>query len=93
MIYDFCLDPIAEENKPVCASHTKHRVSHACASHRSNQGCLLSTDKILKELIPKAGGKYYMGELPTPTFCSFKLSCLIRLIEGIKKAPNSPTIL
>lgn len=75
-----------KKNTPVCASHAKYPPSHVCARCGSNQGCLLYTDKILKELIPKAMRKYCMGELPSHKFCLFKLSCLIKLIEGIKKA-------
>lgn len=51
-----------------------------------DHGCLPYTDTALKEFIPKALGKYYMGELPSHKFCLLKLSCLIKLIEGIKKA-------
>lgn len=88
MIYDFCQEPTAERGNttPVCASHTKHTPSRVCARLRSDHGCLLYTDTTLKELIPKAMGKYYMGELPSHKFCLLKLSCLIKLIEGIKKA-------
>lgn len=71
---------------PVCAPHKKHKPSRVCARHSSDHNCLLYTDTILKELIPKAMGKYYMGELPSHKFCLLKLSCLIKLIEGIKKA-------
>lgn len=81
-----------EKNHPMCASHTKYTPSHVSARHRSNQYCLLYTDKILKELIPKAMGKYYMGELPSHKFCLFKLSCLIKLIERIKKASGEEHI-
>lgn len=74
------------ETAPLCVPlilSTHHLMS---VQDRSHQGCLLHTDSVLKELIPKAMGKYYMGELPSHKFCLLKLSCLIKLIEGIKKA-------
>lgn len=84
--------PNCRDKKAVCASHIKHIPLHVCAGHRDNQGHLLYTDKTLQELISKAVGNT-TRELSVPNFCLFKLSCLIKLIEGIKKAPNSPTIL
>lgn len=84
VIYDFCQELTAERGSttPVCAPHKEHIPPHVCGA--TTAACF--TDTMLMELIPKAMGKYYMGELPSHRFCLLKLSCLIKLIEGIKKA-------
>ena len=94
MIYDFCLDPLAERKKPPLCVPLILSIHHLMSlqdTGATKAACFTQT-KILKELIPKAMGKYYMGDLPSHKFCLFKLSCLIKLIEGIRKASGEEHI-